>query len=188
MPLFYPYRILIETYPVENHFETPSTFILWTCSVLPPRITLSQRLWLKISDQPVKEETLLVIILLIHRNNPSILALTINYMSPNFFWTSIKFTVSSSTPNCYGPSSSHLEYSKNRLLCLAPSDAYVWADRSVSSLLDEGHWSACQIIQMQYLQLFFSAGPIVYKVTTETHPLEHGLMGVTTTRRLATFS
>ena len=68
----------------------------------------AQRPWLKISDQPIKEEILLVIILVIRRRNLSILARTINYMSLNPLWTPIKFTVSSSTPNCRGPGSSPL--------------------------------------------------------------------------------
>ena len=54
--------------------DIPTTFMLWTCSAPPPIITGSQRHCLKISNQPVKEETLLVIILLIHKRNPSILA------------------------------------------------------------------------------------------------------------------
>ena len=90
---------------------------------------------LKTSNLPVKEETLLVAIMLIHRRNPSVLARTINYMSPNPFWTQIKFRVSSSIPNYSGPSSFHLDHAKNQLLSLPPSDAYVWADRSVSSLI-----------------------------------------------------
>ena len=41
---------------------------------------------------------------------------------------------------------------------------------------------------MQYLRLFFSAGPIASSFTVETHLLEHGLVRWTTTRRLTIFS
>ena len=41
---------------------------------------------------------------------------------PNFLWTPIKFTMSSSIPNCSGLKSSNLEYAKNQLLSLLPSD------------------------------------------------------------------
>ena len=92
--------------------------------------------WLKISDQPVKEETLCGIILLIHKRNPSILVRTINYVSPNPHWTPIKFTISSFICNCIGPSLSQLlEYAKILLLSLPPPDAYAWTDESVPSLI-----------------------------------------------------
>ena len=54
--------------------------------------------------------------------------------------------------------------------------------------LEGWHWSVCHINQMQYLQLFFSAVQLPPVSLLDTHYLEHGLSGVTTTRRLATFS
>ena len=38
------------------------------------------------------------------------------------------------------------------------------------------YWSVYYIIQTQYLQLFFSAGPIASSFTAKTYPLEHGLV------------
>ena len=66
-----------------------------------------------------------MIILLIHKRNPCVLARAVNQMSPNSLWTPIKFTVSSSIPNCSCPSlSQHHEYSKNRLLSLLQTRIY----------------------------------------------------------------
>ena len=73
--------------------------------------------------------------LLILKTNPSILARTINYVSPNSFLTPIKFTVLYSIPDCSCLSSSlQHEYAKNWLLSLLQR-RYSWADRSVSSLI-----------------------------------------------------
>ena len=82
----------------------------------------------------LKKKPLLVMTLRIHSRDPSILTQAINYMPSKLLWTPIKFTVSYSIPNCSGPNSSHLEYAKNRLLSLPPSDAYVWSDSSVPFL------------------------------------------------------
>ena len=54
-------------------------------------------------------------------------------------------------------------------------------------LLDRWHWSVYHIIQMQHLQLFFSARPIASNFTPETHFLEHGLVRRNNTRRLGHF-
>ena len=154
----------------------PSTFMLWTCSMPPPRITYPQHHWLKISDQPVEEETLLVIILLIHKRNPFIFARTSNCMSPNFLWTPIKSTVLSSIPNCSCASSSQQhEFAKNPLLSLLQTCIHGPIDLSLPSL-NRWHWSACRILQMQYLRLFFSAAPIASGFTAKAHLLEHGLV------------
>ena len=97
-------------------------------------------------------------------------------MSPSSFWTPIKFTVLSSIPNCSCPSSSQdHEYAKNRLLSLPQTRIYEPIDLALPSL-DWRHWSICHIIQMQYLRLFFSAGPIASSFTAETHFLEHGFV------------
>ena len=109
-------------------------------------------------------------------------------MSHNPLWTPTKFTVLSSTPNCSGPSSSSIEYSKTRLLSLFPSDAYEWADRSVPSLIRRMALEYMPYNPNEYLPLLFSAGPISSSFTAETHPWSTDLSGVTTTRRLATFS
>ena len=154
----------------SKHFH--ALYVLCTS----PRIILPQRHWLKISNQSVKEETLPEIILRIHKRNPSILARTIKYMLPNSLWTPVKFTVSSFIPNCSCPSSSqHHEYAKNRFL--SPLQARIHGPINLSlPSLDGWHWSVCHTIQMQYLRLVFSAGPIVSSFTAETHPTEHGLV------------
>ena len=108
-------------------------------------------------------------------------------MSPNLLWTPIKFTISPSISNCYGPGSSHLEYAKIQLVSLLQTRMCGQIDLPLSSL-DQWHWSVCRIIQTQNLQLFFSAGPIASSFRAETHPWSLNLSGVTTTRRIATFS
>ena len=106
-------------------------------------------------------------------------------MFPNSLWTPVKFTVSSFIPNCSCPSSSkHNEYAKNRFL--SPLQARVHGPINLSlPSLDGWHWSVCHTIQMQYLRLVFSAGPIASSFTAETHPTDTGLSGVTTTGRTA---
>ena len=97
-------------------------------------------------------------------------------MSPSSFWTPIKFTVSSSIPNCScSCSSQHHEYAKNRLLSLPQTRIYGPINLVLPSL-DGRHWSVCHIIQMQYLRLFFSAGSIASSFTAETHFLEYGFV------------
>ena len=97
-------------------------------------------------------------------------------MSPNSLWTPIKFTVSSSMPNCSCPSSSQLqEYTGNWLLSLLQTRILMLIDQSLSSL-DGWHWSVCHAIQMQYLRLFFSVEPIASSFIAEVHTLEQGLV------------
>ena len=68
--------------------------MLSTCSASPPRITQPQRHWLKTSDQPVKKETLLVMIVI--KKNFTTYAqkkktlLFLSEPSPNSLWTPIK--------------------------------------------------------------------------------------------------
>ena len=97
-------------------------------------------------------------------------------MSPNSLWTPIKFTLSSSIPYCSGPSSSHLEYIKNRLLSIPPSDANLWADRAVSSLIRR--------VALECMPYYPNAIPLTLFLcwinclqfhTAKTNPLEHGL-------------
>ena len=117
-----------------------------------------------------------MIILLIHKRYHSILGRAINYMSPNSLWAPIKSTISSSIPNCSGPSSSNLKYAKNQLLSLPPSDTYVWADRSFHSLIKLMALK-CMSYNLNVIpNTFFSAGPIASSFTAETHPLEYGLV------------
>ena len=71
-------------------------------------------------------------------------------------------------------------------LFLPQTHMYGPIDLSLPSL-DRWHWSACHIIQMQYLRFFFSARPIAFSFTPETHSMEHGLVWRNNTRRLGHF-
>ena len=75
----------------------------------------------------------------------------------------------------YLSSSKYHKYAENWLLSLLQTRIHGPIDLSLSSW-DGWHWSACHIIQMQYLTLSFSAEPIAFCFTAETHPLEHGLV------------
>ena len=91
---------------------------------------------------------IILIILLTHKRNPSILAQIVNYMSPNSVWTLINFTVSSSIPNCSCPNlPQHHEYAENRLISLFLTRIHELIDLSLL-ILHGWHYSACHTIQM----------------------------------------
>ena len=110
-------------------------------------------------------------------------------MSPNPLWTTIKFTASFFIPTCMGLAHSStlntpkIDYSPFFLQTHIHWPIYL----SLPSLVG-WHWNACFKIHMQCLRLFFSAEPIASGFTTETHPCNTDLPGVTTTRQLAPFS